>query len=375
MKKLFKNIHLWFSLPAGVVISIICFTGAMLIFEKEISESLAREYYYVERVGERRITFAEAIAAVEPTLAEGQRITGITLSSDEERTWKVNLSTPKHGAVYIDQYSGKVLGSPERLPFFRTMFRMHRWLMDTRPEDGGIYWGKVIVGVSTLFLVVILLSGIILWIPKSVAMWKNRSRIAVTHGWKRFLYDLHVAGGIYVSFIVLAMALTGLTWSFQWYRNGAYALLGAGGKVATAQQSAPRSKDTSYDSANVAYETVVAKYDCYNDATVTPSSVSVKLSGFGNPRAADKYHFDTSGAITAVELYDDAPRQRKVGGWIYAIHVGSFGGYITRVLWFLAALFAASLPVTGYYLWIKRRFMNRCKKSSCDGCLSNLNKE
>jgi uncharacterized iron-regulated membrane protein len=82
-------------------------------------------------------------------------------------------------------------------------------------------------------------------------MWKNRSRIAVTRGWKRFFYDLHVAGGIYVSFIVLAMALTGLTWSFQWYRNGAYALLGAGGKVATAQQSAPRSKDTTYDSAKL----------------------------------------------------------------------------------------------------------------------------
>ena len=361
MKKLIKDIHLWLSIPAGLVITIICFTGAMLIFEQEISELIRRDYYYVERVESEKITFAEAVAAVEPTLSDDQRITGISVSSNEERAWKVNLSSSKNGAVYVDQYSGKVLGSPERMPFFTTMFRLHRWLMDTRPEDGGIYWGKLIVCISTLMLVVITISGIVLWIPKSVQMWKNRSRISVTRGWKRFLYDLHVAGGIYAGVIVLAMALTGLTWSFEWYRNGAYMLLGADRKATTAQQSKTKG-DTSannYDASEVVYDDVVAQYDGYNDVTVTPTTLSVKLSGFGNPRAADKYFFDADGAITSVELYDDAPRQRKIGGWIYAIHVGNFGGYLTRLLWFLAAMLGASLPITGYYLWIKRRFINR----------------
>ena len=44
-----------------------------------------------------------------------------------------------------------------------------------------------------------------------------------------------------------------------------------------------------------------------------------------------------------------------LGGWIYSIHVGSWGGYLTRILAFLAALLGASLPLTGYYLWIKRK--------------------
>jgi uncharacterized iron-regulated membrane protein len=157
------------------------------------------------------------------------------------------------------------------------------------------------------------------------------------------------------------MALTGLTWSFEWYRNGAYMLLGADRKATTAQQSKTKG-DTSannYDASEVVYDDVVAQYDGYNDVTVTPTTLSVKLSGFGNPRAADKYFFDADGAITSVELYDDAPRQRKIGGWIYAIHVGNFGGYLTRILWFLAAMLGASLPITGYYLSIKRRFINR----------------
>ena len=38
--------------------------------------------------------------------------------------------------------------------------------------------------------------------------------------------DLHVAGGMYALFFLLAMALTGLTWSFGWYRTGFYKVFG-----------------------------------------------------------------------------------------------------------------------------------------------------
>ena len=42
----------------------------------------------------------------------------------------------------------------------------------------------------------------------------NESTISVGRGFRRFWYDLHVAGGMYALFFLLAMALTGLTWSF-----------------------------------------------------------------------------------------------------------------------------------------------------------------
>ena len=173
---------------------------------------------------------------------------------------------------------------------------------------------------------------------------------------KRFLYDLHVAGGIYAAVLVLAMALTGLTWSFGWYRTTVYKLFGAESKPAQTQQQQRGKGGGDYVIAEIAYEDIIAEYERYNDATVTPNSVSVKLAGMGNPRAADKYTLNAEGDIVAVEMYDDAPRRQKVSGWIYAIHVGNFGGYLTRILWFLAAMLGASLPLTGYYLWFKRRF-------------------
>ena len=40
MRKLFGKIHLWLSIPVGIILSIICFSGATLVFEKEIMGSV-----------------------------------------------------------------------------------------------------------------------------------------------------------------------------------------------------------------------------------------------------------------------------------------------------------------------------------------------
>ena len=35
MKKIFRTLHLWLSVPFGLLVSLICFSGAMLVFEKK----------------------------------------------------------------------------------------------------------------------------------------------------------------------------------------------------------------------------------------------------------------------------------------------------------------------------------------------------
>lgn len=106
------------------------------------------------------------------------------------------------------------------------MFRLHRWLLDSRPSGDGVFWGKVVVGVSTLLFVFVLVSGVIIWWPRTRKALKNSLKITVRKGWRRFWYGLHVAGGMYVLLLLLVMALTGLTWSFSWYQAGFYTLFG-----------------------------------------------------------------------------------------------------------------------------------------------------
>lgn len=362
MRKIFKELHLWLSLPLGIVMAVTCFSGAMLIFEKEITESIQKEYYFVDKVSDDALSFSQIIEKVQPTLDKGVEITGIVVSNDPERCYKLNLSKPNRAAVYVDQYSGELKGQPERLAFFRTMFRLHRWLMDSRPADGGIFWGKMIVGVSTLLMVIVLITGIVIWIPKNIKGLKNRLSIKVGNGWRRFWYDLHVAGGIYAVLLLLAMALTGLTWSFEWYRNGFYKMFGVEMKKNNNNSNKQKTQvEAEQKTPYLHWEEVYKKLSMENpeskQITISKGNAAVSINAFGNKRASDKYKFDNaSGEIISKELYSDAAKSGKVRGIVYSVHVGNWGGMITRVLWFLAAMIGAALPLTGYYLFFKRKF-------------------
>lgn len=375
MKKTFRKIHLWLAVPFGLIITIICFTGALLVFEDQVTQLTNRHLYYVESPGSQPLPVGTLVEKVESQLTKGATITGVTIYPQPDRSYQVNLSAPKGAAVYIDPYTGEVLGQSQRTPFFRTVFMLHRWLLDSQPADGGIFWGKRITGISTLLFVIILLSGIVIWWPRSRKGLKNGIQIALRKGKTCFWHDLHAAGGIYVLLLVLVMALTGLTWSFDWYKNAFYTLFGVE-TTAPAKGPAPKEKSpqgpqpgttteatapvTPFACWQQVYDQVAAENPNRLKIEITDGTASVSNNRYGNIRGTDRYTFDPqSGQITGASLYKDTGNSGKIRGWIYSVHTGAWGGNLTRIIWFLAALLGATLPLTGYYLWIKRLYRKR----------------
>lgn len=396
MKKIFEKIHLWLSVPFGLIITLICFSGAMLVFEDEVNELFRHELYYVETVGEVPLPIEQLLEKVTATLPDSVSVTSVSISSDSERAYQVNLSKPRRASLYVDQYTGEVKGKSERSGFFMFMFRMHRWLLDSmNPGNEGIFWGKMIVGVSTLLLVFVLISGIVIWWPRTRKALKNSLKITATKGWRRFWYDLHVAGGMYALIFLLAMALTGLTWSFPWYRTAFYKVFGVEVQQRAAQGHEQKSDAQKRDTKLAAhrekkregnevrkgersrrpennhsdmysvtspfvywqeiYDKLRRQNPEYKQISISSGTASVSFNRFGNQRASDRYSFNTdNGEFTETSLYQHQDKSGKIRGWIYSVHVGNWGGMFTRILTFIAALLGAALPLTGYYLWIKR---------------------
>ena len=368
----------------------------MLVFENEVNEWFRRDLYYVETVKESPLPMDKLLEKVATTLPDSVAVTGVSISSDPGRAYQVSLSKPRRASLYVDQYTGEVKGKSERSGFFMFMFRMHRWLLDSmNPGNEGIFWGKMIVGVSTLLLVFVLISGIVIWWPRTRKALKNSLKITATKGWRRFWYDLHVAGGMYTLIFLLAMALTGLTWSFPWYRTAFYKVFGVevqqraaqgheqksdaqkrntklaahrekkreGNEVRKGERSG-RPENNHSDMYSVTspfvywqeiYDKLRRQNPEYKQISISSGTASVSFNRFGNQRASDRYSFNTdNGEFTETSLYQHQDKSGKIRGWIYSVHVGNWGGMFTRILTFIAALLGAALPLTGYYLWIKR---------------------
>ena len=396
--KIFRKIHLWLSVPFGIIIALVCFSGAMLIFEPEITRSAHSDVYYVASAEGEPLPMEQLLESVKSTLPDSVAITGVTVFADKNRTYQVNLSKPQRASVFVDQYTGEITGRYERIGFFSTMFKLHRWLLDSaNPHGDGVKVGKLLVGISVLVFVVALITGAVLWWQRARKNFRHSMSISVRKGWSGFWKSLHVAGGMYALILVLAMALTGLTWSFDWYRSAFYAVCGvehtprnvqsAGGGKAHGEGGRGEGRGN-HDSGEgrhgrhgdgeghhgngegrhhsefgrwqQVYDALKAENPDAPQITIGYETASVAKGTTGNLRASDGYTFNRrSGEITPATTYENARPADKLRGWIYSVHTGAFGGIATRILWLLGALLGASLPITGYYIWIKHLYKKK----------------
>lgn len=390
MKKIFAKIHLWLLLPLGIVLTIVCLSGAVLVFEGEITRALHPELYRVAAPADARPLRPSQLAGrIGAQMPDSLHLVSLQLSARSDEPCMAAFRETGRRQLSVDPYTGNVNGWAESPAFFGTVRKLHRWLLDPPPSKGEKSVGKAIVGVSTLALVLILVSGLILWIPRSRKALRNRLKVSYSDGRRRFWHDCHVSLGFYATLLLLVMALTGLTWSFGWYRTAAYALFGGPQQTVAAQEKPSRKADSGnrherersgertagreqgkrqaetearpFDYAvwDEVLEQLTAHYTAYKTIVLTQTEAQVARQSA--MRRIDRATFDPrSGRLAEITRYEETPRQQRLRGWFYAFHTGTWGGIWTKILYFIAALIGASLPLTGYWLWW-RRCMNKRK--------------
>ena len=368
MKETLHKIHLWLSIPLGLIITVICFTGATLVFEQDITRALNKHLYQVEiPQGKERLSPSEVINIVQDRHDE-MEISSVSIPKAADATYQISFSNGGKKVLFVNPYTGESIGWSKSYPFFQTMRKLHRWFLDIPKSKGSMSVGKLIVGVSTIAMTVILISGLVIWIPRTRKALKNRLTVACGKGVRRLMYDSHVALGFYATIFLLLMALTGPTWSFGWYREAAYTLLGAEPQTSNQQSGHSHGHTDKKESSNterkqdntIAYDVVLKEiqdiYTDYNYIKLSKNEATVSLNKFGYKYKSDKVKFNPkTGVITSVKKFEENTVRQNLRWLIYSLHVGTWGGPVTKILYFLAALIGATLPLTGYYLWMKKK--------------------
>lgn len=368
MKKLLHKIHLWLSIPFGLIITVICFTGATLVFEQDITRALNKHLYQVEiPQGKERLSPSEVINIVQDRHDE-MEISSVSIPKAADATYQISFSNGGKKVLFVNPYTGESIGWSKAYPFFQTMRKLHRWFLDAPKSKESISAGRMIVGISTIAMTVILISGLVIWIPRTRKTLKNRLTVACGKGNRRLIYDSHVALGFYATIFLLLMALTGPTWSFGWYKEAAYTLLGAEPKTSNQQSGHSQGHTDKKESSNterkqdytIAYDVVLKEiqdiYTDYNYIKLSKNEATVSLNKFGYKYKSDKVKFNPkTGVITSVKKFEENTVRQNLRWLIYSLHIGTWGGPLTKVLYFIAALTGATLPLTGYYLWMKKK--------------------
>ncbi len=372
MRKFLRKTHKFLAIPAGLIIVITCLTGAILVFQDELLQLAYPSRYFIndEQANSQRLSIQD-IADKANTQLEDNTVSSVTIYADDSRTYRLGLANGFRVSAFADPHVGEVTGIHKtQESFFFKVMTLHRWLM-----DGSRTWGKYTIGISTLLFTIILISGFFIWMPRQWG--KSRFKIQYNKGKKRLMKDLHDVLGMYACLVLLICALTGMMWSFEWYRNGVFSLFGAevantsggghgaarGGGGGRGQGKSSEPKTINMSAWQGVYETVKQENPDFEYIQIGKGTATVHSKKAFLSRNSDSYAFDNeTGEITKRMLFQDQEKTARVWAWVYSLHVGDYWGIWSKIFTCLFALVGASLPITGYYLYFQKSKARRKRK-------------
>lgn len=372
-RKIIGQIHLWLGLITGLVVLIVSITGCLFVFQKEISDLIHQETFFVKPPSSTvTLPYSTLLKKAEQALGKDHPVNFSTTYKDKEHAWEFmtyKAGDPKaltyfgsidyYESVFINPYTGAVTGLHDYKYDFFNIVKFIHWsllLNDT--------YGQNIVGYSTLIFVFMLVTGMIMWWPKKWSKTNiNKSfKVKWKAGFKRVVYDLHNVSGFYVMLITLVLALTGMVFAFKWFQTTVYVV--ASGSTTPPEVKQVKSKpapavlypvDIAFNKAKV----LLPASDRINVSPAAGAEGVIYIYGIQGKETyyhADALQFDQySGKLLYRKNYEEQNAGEKLVGMNYDIHVGAILGLPGKIIAFIASLVAASLPVTGFMIWLNRK--------------------
>lgn len=373
-RRLVGWLHLWLGLGSGLVIFIVCLTGALYTFQKEVNDTL-EPWRFVEA---QEASFASPSQLLDTALVymPNHQPTGLTY---EGKTGAAAVGfhhqdngSPNFTAVFMNPYTGKFITKRSILKedgekgfdFFSFVREGHQYLWLPREI------GKYVVNIATFIFVVSLVTGFILWWPKR---WKRvylRSAFTINwrSPWKKLNYDLHNVVGFYTLIFTLILALSGLIMGLNWVSDSVYFLASGGNKAQSEfpQSVIPETGNRKIDS-NRAIDKVWKQVMTKEEGRIKGMYLGPDLSSDTAPIVIWVYHnagsfYDRSTYYfdqyslrrihTAQDNFEDAAFADKMMMINEDIHTGVAFGLIGKIVTFIAGLIGASLPITGVIFWL-----------------------
>jgi uncharacterized iron-regulated membrane protein len=365
LRRLALRVHFFAGILVAPFLAVLCLTGIAYVFTPQVNNLVYHNEYFVDSHSAPARPLAEQVQAA--LLANpGATLSSVITPANEDRTTAVVLSVAglesgQARTVYLDPYTSQVRGA---LTTTNGRPPLQQWLRDLH---GNLHLGtpgRLYSEAAASWLPVLITGGLILWIGRRRKR-KVRDLLLPERGAKpgrARTRNRHAALGLWLSIGLLAISITGLTWS-NYAGDRFDALVTAmDGHTPTMPKAAmptppagvpPISFDEAY--------TVARKAGLRGGLTVTPPSgpttpFTMKESFQTLPVRSDSVAVDPySGRVVAELRFTDYPLPAKLTTLGILAHSGTLFGLANQIGMALLALGALTMITLAYRMWWKRR--------------------
>jgi len=381
MKRLRKIVfwsHLLAGLVAGIVIFVMSATGFLLMYEHQIVEYAERDVREVAppSAGAQRLSLDEIVAKAQAQNPKAPP-TGVALRN--EPTASVAVAFGRDGALYVNPYTGEVLGEGSKLhDWFHKLIDWHRWL---GMEGEGRAVGRAMTGACNLAFFWLALTGVFLWWPRS-GSWRALK--------PSLLFDARLRGkardwnwhnviGFWSSGVLMILTLTGAVMSYPWANVLLYRLVGSEppprvqgtGPMAQAQQRRGQGEPRE-SKPQASFDAFLARAERQAPGWIMmtmrlpprgdgPITLLIREPTASHVFARSQLQLNRSTAeVVKWEPYAAASAGRKARVWVRGLHTGEALGVVGQTVAGLASLGGCFLVWTGFAMaWRRFRYRKR----------------
>ncbi|MCW1912521.1 PepSY domain-containing protein [Luteolibacter sp. GHJ8] len=359
IRSVFFWLHLAGGVVAGVLIFLIALTGVIISFERQMTT--AANGFALAMPAEGRKLGVEETLTVLRVAEPAKAPTAIVIESDPELPTAVMYGKEK--TLYLNPYDGKVLGEGAKgmRGFFQFVTSMHRWLAF---QGSAKDLGQSINSAAALVFFFLILSGLVIWIPKH---WSGRALkpILTFQGQMKGRareWNWHNVFGIWFALPLLVICGTGLVIAYPWANALLFRAMGdtpppQGPKPPPPPQAGWTETMSGWDAAyaqavglSKEWESIQFQYPAGKNAVFVVSD-----SHRGRPDLKQTLTVDlTSNSVVKLETFESMSSGKRARQWARWVHTGEAGGWPGQVLAALSAIAAVMLVWTGIALAVRR---------------------
>lgn len=338
-----RTVHAWAGAILSLLLIVLGLTGSLLVFEND---------WIALKHPEVRAGFAAdpAVlgAAAERLEADHPDLRTVDFGGTQLGGHKLFLAEEDFGVAAADGTTLDRWTGPARLEAF--VFDLHHHLLAGET-------GEIVGGVAALAAVLLVLTGLAIWVPA----WRaTRWRVWPRSARRGELVSSHRNLGLITAVPVLIFCLTGAGMVFH---DQARALL-----ASNAPEAAPPPMVGTGDidwpaalaAAQARFPDATLRMASWPAAPGKPASIRLRQPGEWHPNGRTTVLIDpaTSGVVRAVDAQTLTSGERAVNA-IYPLHAGAVGGWLYETVTVLSGLALAALGGVGLWAFLSHRLSRR----------------